>query len=204
MLAWTGYSLLQSRAAPRARVLARISRFSHVGALITLPFAAHEMWRATAGGVQSQRRSRGLRLRRRSCRGCSPTRALHIWPAGTDRCAPRIVPLHRADFQRAPGLYRANGEAPGLIHLIGGALNPRRRLGVPEALVRRPAAPCSSIQIIKQPDFLRGDLVQKPVSTPSSRDMLFEIARPHPLVVARGLRLIERSEGERSAERRFL
>jgi len=44
MLGWSGYTLLQSRVAPRASLLARISLFSAAGALCSLPPAIHEMW----------------------------------------------------------------------------------------------------------------------------------------------------------------
>lgn len=44
MLGWSGYTLLQSRAAPRASLLARISLFAAAGALFSLPLAAWEMW----------------------------------------------------------------------------------------------------------------------------------------------------------------
>ncbi|WP_074123707.1 DMT family transporter [Bradyrhizobium sp. AS23.2] len=44
MFGWSGYTLLQSRAAPRHPVLARISMFSAAGALFSLPLAIMEMW----------------------------------------------------------------------------------------------------------------------------------------------------------------
>ncbi|MCF8533747.1 MAG: DMT family transporter [Reyranella sp.] len=45
MLGWSGYTLLQSRVAPSATFLARVSVFAAAGALFTLPVAAWEMWR---------------------------------------------------------------------------------------------------------------------------------------------------------------
>jgi len=48
MLGWSGYTLLQSRVAPRASLLARISLFSAAGALCSLPPAIYEMWTAPA------------------------------------------------------------------------------------------------------------------------------------------------------------
>ena len=44
MLGWSGYTLLQSRVAPGASLLARISLFSAAGALFSLPLAIREMW----------------------------------------------------------------------------------------------------------------------------------------------------------------
>jgi drug/metabolite transporter (DMT)-like permease len=44
MLGWSGYTLLQSRVAPRASLLARISLFAAAGSLCSLPQAAFEMW----------------------------------------------------------------------------------------------------------------------------------------------------------------
>jgi len=48
MLGWSGYTLLQSRVAPRASLLARISLFSAAGALCSLPPAIYEMWTVPA------------------------------------------------------------------------------------------------------------------------------------------------------------
>jgi drug/metabolite transporter (DMT)-like permease len=42
MLAWSGYTLLQSRAAPAVSFLGRVCVFAVVGALFSLPFAAYE------------------------------------------------------------------------------------------------------------------------------------------------------------------
>jgi drug/metabolite transporter (DMT)-like permease len=42
MLAWSGYTFLQSRAAPTLSFLARIALFAGAGALCSLPFAIHE------------------------------------------------------------------------------------------------------------------------------------------------------------------
>jgi len=42
MLAWSGYTFLQSRAAPTLSFLARIALFAAAGALCSLPFAIHE------------------------------------------------------------------------------------------------------------------------------------------------------------------
>ena len=44
MLGWSGYTLLQSRVAPGASLLARISLFAAAGALCSLPWATVEMW----------------------------------------------------------------------------------------------------------------------------------------------------------------
>jgi drug/metabolite transporter (DMT)-like permease len=46
MLAWSGYTLLQSKAAPQVSFLGRVCMFAAVGALLSLPFALHEMWAA--------------------------------------------------------------------------------------------------------------------------------------------------------------
>jgi drug/metabolite transporter (DMT)-like permease len=43
MLGWSGYTLLQSRVAPKASLLARICLFSAAGALFSLPTAIYEM-----------------------------------------------------------------------------------------------------------------------------------------------------------------
>jgi hypothetical protein len=44
MLGWSGYTVLQSRVAPGASLLARVSVFAAVGALCSLPLALREMW----------------------------------------------------------------------------------------------------------------------------------------------------------------
>jgi drug/metabolite transporter (DMT)-like permease len=48
MLGWSGYTLLQIRAAPRASALARVSLFAAAGALWSLPLAAIETWDSPA------------------------------------------------------------------------------------------------------------------------------------------------------------
>ena len=48
MLGWSGYTLLQSRVAPSASLLARVSLFAAAGALCSLPPAIREMWLAPA------------------------------------------------------------------------------------------------------------------------------------------------------------
>ena len=48
MLGWSGYTLLQSRVAGGASLLARISLFAAAGALFSLPLAIREMWIAPA------------------------------------------------------------------------------------------------------------------------------------------------------------
>ena len=44
MLGWSGYTLMQTRVAPDASLLARISLFAAAGALCSLPQAIWEMW----------------------------------------------------------------------------------------------------------------------------------------------------------------
>lgn len=46
MLGWSGYTLLQTRVAPAATSLARVSVFAAAGALLSLPIAAWETWEA--------------------------------------------------------------------------------------------------------------------------------------------------------------
>ena len=46
MLGWSGYTLLQTRVAPAATSLARVSVFAAAGALLSLPIAAWETWAA--------------------------------------------------------------------------------------------------------------------------------------------------------------
>jgi len=48
MLGWSGYTLLQSRVAPSASLLARVSLFAAAGALCSLPPAIRETWLAPA------------------------------------------------------------------------------------------------------------------------------------------------------------
>jgi len=44
MLGWSGYTLVQSRVAPQASLLARVSLFAAAGALFSLPPALREIW----------------------------------------------------------------------------------------------------------------------------------------------------------------
>jgi drug/metabolite transporter (DMT)-like permease len=48
MLGWSGYTLVQSRVAPAASLLARISLFAAAGAFCSLPLAIREMWTTPA------------------------------------------------------------------------------------------------------------------------------------------------------------
>jgi drug/metabolite transporter (DMT)-like permease len=44
MMAWAGYTLMQNRAGPSLGFLARVGLFAAAGALFSLPFAGYEMW----------------------------------------------------------------------------------------------------------------------------------------------------------------
>lgn len=87
MLGWSGYTLLQSRAAPKASLLARISLFSGAGALFSLPLAVMEMWAMPAQVFSTKALSAYVFAG--SFPACSPMPALPGSAASSARCGPR-------------------------------------------------------------------------------------------------------------------
>lgn len=119
MLGWSGYTLLQSRAAPKASLLARISLFSGAGALFSLPLAAMEMW-ARPDEVFSTRA-----LSAYVFAGIVPgllAYAGFAWLGGKFGSVRTSLVLYLGPIASALLSFAILGEPPKLIHLLGGLL----------------------------------------------------------------------------------
>jgi drug/metabolite transporter (DMT)-like permease len=119
MLGWSGYTLLQSRVAPRASLLARISLFSAAGALFSLPPAIHEMW-VTPAQVFSVKA-----LEAYVFAGLVPgliAYAGFAWLAARFGSVRSSLVLYIGPIASALLSFVILGEPPTLIHLFGGLL----------------------------------------------------------------------------------
>jgi drug/metabolite transporter (DMT)-like permease len=119
MLGWSGYTLLQSRAAPRASLLARMSLFSAAGALFSLPLAAWEMWAAPAQVFSAKALAAYLFA------GIVPgllAYAGFAWLGGKFGSVRTSLVLYLGPVASALLSFAILGEPPKLIHLFGGLL----------------------------------------------------------------------------------
>ncbi|MBR0691801.1 DMT family transporter [Bradyrhizobium lablabi] len=119
MLGWSGYTLLQSRVAPRASLLARISLFAAVGALCSLPPAIHEMWTAPAQ-VFSVKAFQAYLFA-----GLVPgllAYAGFAWLGARFGSVRTSLVLYIGPIASALLSYVILGEPPTMIHVLGGAL----------------------------------------------------------------------------------
>lgn len=119
MLGWSGYTLLQSRVAADASFLARVCVFAAAGALLTLPFALHEMW-DTPHGVFNARAAAAYVFA-----GLVPglfAYAGFAYLVGRFGSVRASITLYIGPIASAVLSYFVLGEPPGLIHLVGGAL----------------------------------------------------------------------------------
>jgi drug/metabolite transporter (DMT)-like permease len=119
MLAWSGYTLLQSRVAPEAGLLARVCLFAAVGALLTLPFAAREIWSVPQAVFNARAVAAYVFA------GLVPGVFAYAGFAylgkrfGSVRAS---IVLYIGPIAAALLSFAVLGEPPGLIHLAGGAL----------------------------------------------------------------------------------
>jgi drug/metabolite transporter (DMT)-like permease len=119
MLGWSGYTLLQSRVAPQASLLARISLFSAAGALCSLPPAIDEMWTAPAM-VFSMKAAEAYLFA-----GLVPgliAYAGFAWLADRFGSVRTSLVLYVGPIASALLSFVILGEPPTLIHLFGGLL----------------------------------------------------------------------------------
>ncbi|MCP3440410.1 DMT family transporter [Bradyrhizobium sp. CCGUVB14] len=119
MLGWSGYTLLQSRAAPKASLLARISLFSAAGALFSLPLAAWEMWAMPAQVFSTKALAAYLFA------GIVPgllAYAGFAWLGGKFGSVRTSLVLYLGPVASALLSFAILGEPPKLIHLLGGLL----------------------------------------------------------------------------------
>ncbi|MHC2254223.1 drug/metabolite transporter (DMT)-like permease [Bradyrhizobium embrapense] len=119
MLGWSGYTIVQSRVAPRASLLARVSLFAAAGALCSLPPALQEMW-ATPAAVFNVRA-----LEAYVFAGIVPgllAYAGFAWLGARFGSVRTSLVLYVAPIASALLSWIILGEPPRLIHLVGGLL----------------------------------------------------------------------------------
>lgn len=119
MLGWSGYTLVQSRVAPRASLLARVSLFSAAGALCSLPPALQEMW-ATPAAVFNARAFEAYVFA-----GLVPgliAYAGFAWLGARFGSVRTSLVLYVAPIASALLSWIILGEPPKPIHLVGGLL----------------------------------------------------------------------------------
>jgi len=120
MLGWAGYTLLQNRVGSGISFLARIGLFAAAGALFSLPFAIHEMW--TAPSATFSVRAAEVYL----FAGLVPglfAYAAYAWLGAKFGAVSTSLSLYLGPIVSAVLSIAFLGEAPTLIHLIGGALS---------------------------------------------------------------------------------
>jgi drug/metabolite transporter (DMT)-like permease len=119
MLGWSGYTLLQSRVATGASLLARISLFSAAGALCSLPPAIHEMWTTPAQAFSVKA------LESYVFAGLVPgliAYAGFAWLAGKFGSVRTSLVLYVGPVASALLSFVILGEPPTAIHFLGGLL----------------------------------------------------------------------------------
>ena len=119
MLGWTGYTLLQSRVAGGASLLARISLFAAAGALCSLPPAIREMWIAPARVFSAKAAAAYVFA------GLVPgliAYAGFAWLGGRFGSARTSLVLYVGPIASALLSFLILGEPPTAIHFVGGLL----------------------------------------------------------------------------------
>ncbi|HLZ01756.1 MAG TPA: DMT family transporter [Bradyrhizobium sp.] len=119
MLGWSGYTLVQSRVAPGASLLARVSLFAAAGALCSLPPAAWEMWTTPAQAFSIKALEAYLFA------GLVPgllAYAGFAWLGGKFGSVRTSLVLYIGPIASALLSFLILGEPPTAIHFIGGFL----------------------------------------------------------------------------------
>jgi drug/metabolite transporter (DMT)-like permease len=120
MLGWAGYTLLQNRVGRSVSFLARIGLFAVAGALFSLPFAVHEIW-STPSAAFSGRATLVYLFA-----GLVPglfAYAAYAWLGARFGAVSTSLSLYLGPIVGAVLSILFLGEAPAVIHLIGGALS---------------------------------------------------------------------------------
>jgi drug/metabolite transporter (DMT)-like permease len=120
MLAWAGYTLMQNRVAGGISFLARIGLFAAAGALFSLPFAIHEMWQAPAAAFSG--RAALVYLFAGLVPGLFAYSA-YAYLGGKFGAVSTSLSLYLGPIVSAVLSILFLGEAPTMVHLIGGALS---------------------------------------------------------------------------------
>jgi drug/metabolite transporter (DMT)-like permease len=120
MLGWAGYTLVQNRIGAGVNFLARIGMFAAFGALFSLPFAIHETW-ANPGAVLSLKAA-GVYLFAGLVPGLFAYSA-YSWFGSAFGDLSTSLSLYLGPVVGAVLSMIFLGEAPTIIHLIGGVLS---------------------------------------------------------------------------------
>lgn len=120
MLAWAGYTLLQNRVGGGASFLARIGLFAAAGSLFSLPIAVHEMWTAPSAAFSGHAALVYLFA------GLVPglfAYSAYAYLGARFGAVSTSLSLYLGPIVSAVLSILFLGEAPTVIHLIGGALS---------------------------------------------------------------------------------
>jgi drug/metabolite transporter (DMT)-like permease len=120
MLGWAGYTLLQNRVGRSVSFLARIGLFAVAGALFSLPFAVHEIWSTPSAAFS------GRAMLVYLFAGLVPglfAYAAYAWLGARFGAVSTSLSLYLGPIVSAVLSILFLGEAPTVIHLIGGALS---------------------------------------------------------------------------------
>ena len=120
MLGWAGYTLLQNRVGGGVSFLARIGLFAAAGALFSLPFAIHEMWSAPAAAFSG--RAALVYLFAGLVPGLFAYSA-YAYLGSKFGAVSTSLSLYLGPIVSAVLSILFLGEAPTVVHLIGGALS---------------------------------------------------------------------------------
>ena len=120
MLAWAGYTLMQNRVASGISFLARIGLFAAAGALFSRPFAIHEMWPSPAAAFSG--RAALVYLFAGLVPGLFAYSA-YAYLGGKFGAVSTSLSLYLGPIVSAVLSIFFLGEAPTMVHLIGGALS---------------------------------------------------------------------------------
>jgi drug/metabolite transporter (DMT)-like permease len=120
MLGWAGYTLLQNRVGSGVSFLARIGLFAAVGALFSLPFAINEMWSMPSAAFSG--RAALVYLFAGLIPGLFAYSA-YAWLGAKFGAVSTSLSLYLGPIVSAVLSILFLGEAPTMIHLIGGALS---------------------------------------------------------------------------------
>jgi drug/metabolite transporter (DMT)-like permease len=120
MFGWAGYTLLQNRVGSGVSFLARIGLFAAAGALFSLPFAIHEMWSAPVAAFSG--RAALVYLFAGLIPGLFAYSA-YAYLGSKFGAVSTSLSLYLGPIVSAVLSIIFLGEAPTIIHLIGGALS---------------------------------------------------------------------------------
>jgi drug/metabolite transporter (DMT)-like permease len=120
MLGWAGYTLLQNRVGQSVSSLARIGLFAAAGGLFSLPMAAHEIWSTPSAAFT------GRAMLAYLFAGLVPglfAYAAYAWLGARFGAVSTSLSLYLGPIVSAVLSILFLGEAPTVVHLIGGALS---------------------------------------------------------------------------------